>query len=49
MKLDPTWDRTIWVLTKLDLMDSGTNAKSLLEWKDVQLKNWYVALKNRSQ
>ena len=49
MKLDPTGDRTIGVLTKLDLMDSGTSAKSLLEGAEVPLKNGYVALKNRSQ
>lgn len=49
MKLDPSGDRTIGVLTKLDLMDKGTNAKNLLEGAEVPLKNGYVALKNRSQ
>jgi hypothetical protein len=49
MKLDPTGDRTVGVLTKLDLMDSGTNAKNLLENAEIPLKNGYVALKNRSQ
>lgn len=48
-KLDPTGDRTIGVITKLDLMDPGTNAKNLLEGSDVALKNGYIALKNRSQ
>lgn len=48
-KLDPEGDRTIGVITKLDLMDSGTSAKNLLENADVPLKNGYIALKNRSQ
>lgn len=49
MKLDPSGERTIGVLTKLDLMDSGTDAKGLLENTEMPLKNGYVALKNRSQ
>lgn len=49
LKLDPAGDRTIGVLTKLDLMDQGTSAKNLLENSDVTIKHGYVALKNRSQ
>jgi hypothetical protein len=48
-KLDPSGERTIGVLTKLDLMDPGTDAKKLLENAEVPLKNGYIALKNRSQ
>lgn len=48
-KLDPSGERTIGVLTKLDLMDHGTDAKKLLENNEVPLKNGYIALKNRSQ
>jgi len=48
-KIDPEGNRTIGVLTKLDLMDSGTSAKPILENTEIPLKMGYVALKNRSQ
>jgi len=34
-ELDPKGIRTIGVITKIDIMDSGTNAKRMLEGKDV--------------
>lgn len=49
MRLDPSGDRTIGVLTKLDLMNEGTSAKGILLGDEVSLKNGYIALKNRSQ
>ena len=49
MRLDPEGNRTIGVLTKLDLMDHGTSAKKVLLNEEIPLKNGYIALKNRSQ
>lgn len=48
---DPSGDRTIGVLTKLDLMDEGTNARSLLTGTspDVNVKLGMIGLVNRSQ
>lgn len=48
-RLDPTGDRTIGVLTKLDIMDSGTDAKKILTNSEISLKHGYIAVKNRSQ
>lgn len=48
-QLDPTGARTIGVITKIDLMDRGTDAKRLLNGDDVALKLGYVGVKNRSQ
>ena len=41
--------RTIGVLTKLDLMDEGTNAREILENKIFPLRRGYVGVVNRSQ
>ena len=41
--------RTIGVLTKLDLMDEGTDAKNILENKLFPLRRGYVGVVNRSQ
>ena len=41
--------RTIGVLTKLDLMDDGTDAKDILENKFLPLRRGYVGIVNRSQ
>lgn len=48
---DPEGNRTIGVLTKLDLMDEGTDARSLLTGnsKDVNVKLGMIGLVNRSQ
>ncbi|CAL8117628.1 unnamed protein product [Orchesella dallaii] len=48
---DPEGNRTIGVLTKLDLMDEGTNARDLLTGvsQDVQVKLGMIGLVNRSQ
>jgi replication fork clamp-binding protein CrfC len=48
-RVDPHGDRTIGVLTKLDLMDKGTNAAEVLQGKLVPLKLGYIAVVNRSQ
>ncbi|KAG8186534.1 hypothetical protein JTE90_023960 [Oedothorax gibbosus] len=48
-KVDPKRERTLGVLTKLDLMDAGTDAKEVLENKTLPLKRGYVGVLNRSQ
>jgi len=48
-ELDPKGIRTIGVITKIDIMDKGTNAKRMIEGKDVQLRLGFIGIKNRSQ
>eukprot|EP00276_Gloeochaete_wittrockiana_P017822 CAMPEP_0184350994 /NCGR_PEP_ID=MMETSP1089-20130417/43307_1 /TAXON_ID=38269 ORGANISM="Gloeochaete wittrockiana, Strain SAG46.84" /NCGR_SAMPLE_ID=MMETSP1089 /ASSEMBLY_ACC=CAM_ASM_000445 /LENGTH=816 /DNA_ID=CAMNT_0026684165 /DNA_START=17 /DNA_END=2467 /DNA_ORIENTATION=+ len=48
-RFDPSGDRTIGVLTKIDIMDLGTNARRILSGEYVKLKLGFVAVKNRSQ
>ncbi|GIX78539.1 dynamin [Caerostris darwini] len=48
-QVDPQRLRTIGVLTKLDLMDEGTNARDILENRQVTLKRGWVGVLNRSQ
>lgn len=46
---DPAGLRTIGVLTKLDLMDEGTDAREVLENRFLPLRRGYVGIVNRSQ
>lgn len=46
---DPDGLRTIGVITKLDLMDEGTDAKDVLDNKVFPLRRGYVGVVNRSQ
>ncbi|CAL8078460.1 unnamed protein product [Calicophoron daubneyi] len=46
---DPQGLRTIGVLTKLDLMDEGTDARDVLENKLLPLRRGYIGVVNRSQ
>ncbi|KAA8521472.1 hypothetical protein F0562_012145 [Nyssa sinensis] len=46
---DPAGSRTIGVITKLDIMDRGTNACDFLLGKVVPLRLGYVGVVNRSQ
>ena len=48
-EVDPDGLRTIGVLTKLDLMDQGTDAREILENKLLPLRRGYVGVVNRSQ
>ncbi|KAL4504370.1 hypothetical protein ABPG72_009816 [Tetrahymena utriculariae] len=48
-QLDPQGLRTIGCITKIDIMDRGTDARRLLTGEDVSLKLGYVGIKNRSQ
>ncbi|XP_065575308.1 dynamin-like isoform X5 [Artemia franciscana] len=47
--VDPDGIRTIGVITKLDLMDEGTDAREILENKLLPLRRGYVGVVNRSQ
>ena len=49
---DPEGTRTVGILTKLDLMNEGTNITAYLEnkiSKDLQLKHGYYGIKNRNK
>ncbi|KAE8708559.1 Dynamin-related protein 3B [Hibiscus syriacus] len=46
---DPDGYRTIGVITKLDIMDRGTDARNLLLGKVIPLRSGYVGVVNRSQ
>ena len=49
-KIDKLGERTIGCITKIDIMDRGTDARSLLLNKsEVQLKLGFIGIKNRSQ
>ena len=47
--VDPSGQRTIGVITKLDLMDQGTNALDIFEGKLCPLRKGYIGIVNRSQ
>jgi len=46
---DPSGMRTIGVITKLDLMDEGTDAREILENRLLPLRRGYIGVVNRSQ
>ncbi|XP_052123274.1 dynamin isoform X7 [Frankliniella occidentalis] len=48
-EVDPQGIRTIGVITKLDLMDEGTDAREILENKLLPLRRGYIGVVNRSQ
>ncbi|KAK4803925.1 hypothetical protein SAY86_003742 [Trapa natans] len=48
-EVDPTGERTFGVLTKIDLMDKGTDAVDILEGKAYRLKYPWIGVVNRSQ
>lgn len=47
--VDPQGRRTIGILTKLDLMDAGTNASDILTGRVYPLKLGFIGVVNRSQ
>lgn len=49
MDLDPEGKRTLGVVTKIDIMDKGTDASSMLLNEEIPLKLGYVGVKGRSQ
>lgn len=48
-EVDPEGVRTIGVITKLDLMDEGTDARDILENRILPLRRGYIGVVNRSQ
>jgi len=48
-QVDPQGIRSIGVITKIDIMDSGTDACHMLKGEDVPLRLGYVGVKMRSQ
>ncbi|KAH0724179.1 hypothetical protein KY284_000044 [Solanum tuberosum] len=48
-EVDPSGERTFGVITKLDLMDQGTNALDVLEGRSYKLQHPWVGVVNRSQ
>eukprot|EP01065_Artemidia_motanka_P052375 TRINITY_DN9448_c0_g1_i1.p1 TRINITY_DN9448_c0_g1~~TRINITY_DN9448_c0_g1_i1.p1 ORF type:complete len:698 (+),score=261.76 TRINITY_DN9448_c0_g1_i1:69-2096(+) len=48
-RVDPEGNRTVGVLTKLDLMDRGTDAAQVLAGRVVRLKKGFIGIVNRSQ
>ncbi|KAJ7987298.1 hypothetical protein DPEC_G00337280 [Dallia pectoralis] len=48
-EVDPQGQRTIGVITKLDLMDEGTDSRDILENKLLPLRRGYIGVVNRSQ
>ncbi|CAN8063078.1 unnamed protein product [Agarophyton chilense] len=48
-RVDPQGLRTLGVITKLDLMDAGTNALDMLLGRIIPLRRGYVGVVNRSQ
>ncbi|KAL5973694.1 Phragmoplastin drp1e [Asimina triloba] len=48
-EVDPSGERTFAVLTKLDLMDKGTNALDVLEGRSYRVQQPWVGVVNRSQ
>ena len=43
------WKRNAGVLTKLDIMDPGTDARGVLDGREVKLKHGWAAVVNRGQ
>ena len=48
-EIDTSGSRTLGVLTKLDIMDAGTDARKALMNEEIYLKLGYVGVKNRSK
>lgn len=48
-RVDPNGERTLAILTKLDLMDSGTDANDMLSGKIIPVKLGIIGVINRSQ
>lgn len=48
-EVDPTGERTIGVLTKIDIMDPGTNCRDVLDGHTYTLRNGWIGVVNRGQ
>lgn len=47
--LDPEGTRTIGVITKIDIMDKGTDARKMILNQEIPLKMGYIGVKGRTQ
>ena len=47
--MDPAGERTVGVITKMDLMDEGTDAMDVFQGKIIPLRLGYIGTVNRSQ
>jgi hypothetical protein len=48
-EVDPTGERTVGVLTKIDIMDPGTDCRDVLEGRSYTLRNGWIGVVNRGQ
>jgi replication fork clamp-binding protein CrfC len=48
-EVDPDGNRTLGVITKIDIMDQGTDAMEILEGKVIPLRLGFIGIVNRSQ
>ena len=48
-RVDPSGERTIGVLTKIDLMDEGTNCMDIIQGRVYPLRLGYIGVVGRSQ
>ena len=48
-EVDPTGERTVGVLTKIDIMDPGTDCRAVLEGRSYTLRNGWIGVVNRGQ
>ena len=48
-KIDTKGIRTVGVITKIDIMDRGTNAKRMIMNQEISLRLGFVGVKNRAQ
>lgn len=49
LEVDPAGERTVGVITKIDIMDKGTDALDMLKGRVIPLKLGYVGVVNRCQ
>ncbi len=48
-EIDPSGERSIGCLTKIDIMNRGDDARKMLKNEEIPLRYGYVGIKNRSQ
>lgn len=48
-EIDPSGERSIGCLTKIDIMNRGDDAREILKNKEIPLRYGYVGIKNRNQ
>ncbi len=48
-EIDPRGERSMVCLTKIDIMDRGTDARIILQNEEIPMRYGYVGVKNRNQ